>query len=201
MVFLRSPILAEPAHIVRSRGVTLRQPLMADYAAWAETRAMSRDHLTPWEPAWNRDEVSRLAFRRRLRLYQREQRDDQTYAFFLIRDQDERLLGGLTLSNVRRGVSQAASLGYWLGRAHIGQGYMTRAVQAIIPFAFDELHLHRLEAACLPHNAASIAVLHRCGFTQEGLARRYLKIDGRWQDHLLFAIVSDDPRQPEDRSR
>lgn len=201
MAFLRSPIVAEPQHIVSGQGITLRQPAMVDYQAWAELRTRSREHLTPWEPQWSRDELGRSAFRRRLRLYQREQREDQTFAFFLFRDSDNTLLGGLTLSNVRRGVTQAATLGYWLGLPHVGQGYMRRGVSAIIPFAFDELRLHRLEAACLPRNTASIAVLERNGFQHEGLARRYLKIDGHWQDHVLFALLADDPHPVEVTSR
>ena len=97
------------------------------------------------------------------------------------------MLGALTLSNVRRGVAQMATLGYWIGAPFARQGYMTDALQALLPFAFDHLHLHRVEAACLPRNDASIALLRRAGFEQEGLARSYLKINGAWQDHLLFA--------------
>jgi len=197
MAFLRSPIISEPQYIVRGEGITLRQPAMLDYPAWAELRARSRDHLAPWEPQWSRDELARSAYRRRLRLYQREQRDDLTYAFFLFRDGDDVLLGGLTFSNVRRGVTQAATLGYWIGLPFTGKGFMQRAVRSIVPFAFDELRLHRLEAACLPHNAPSIAVLERNGFQPEGIARRYLKIDGRWQDHALYSLLADDARGEE----
>jgi [ribosomal protein S5]-alanine N-acetyltransferase len=142
--------------------------------------------------------LSRSAYRRRLRHYQREIKDDLGYAFLIFRDGDTALLGGLTLSNVRRGVTQAASLGYWIGAPHAHRGIMSAAVQAILPFVFDELKLHRLEAACLSHNEGSIRVLQRCGFQPEGLARKYLKIDGQWRDHALFAIVADDPRTRED---
>jgi ribosomal-protein-alanine N-acetyltransferase len=199
MAFLRSPLTTELLPIVRGRGVWLRPPQMTDYPAWAELRALSREHLTPWEPEWARDELARSSYRRRVRYYQREMREDQSYAFLLFRDPGETLLGGLTLSNVRRGVTQAASLGYWLGRPHLGRGYMTEAVRSLSAFAFDELRLHRIEAACLPANTPSIAVLERNGFVSEGLARRYLKIDGRWQDHVLLALLSDDPRIAEAR--
>jgi len=165
---------------------------MHDYVAWAEVRQRSRDHLVPWEPAWARDELTRPAFRRRVRHYQRELREDLGYAFFIFDDRDDALIGGLTLSNVRRGVTQAAALGYWLGAPYVRRGYMTESVSAVATFAFDKLRLHRLEAACLPHNAASIGVLERSGFLREGRARRYLKINGVWQDHLLFARLSDD---------
>lgn len=193
MAFLRSGIGSEWLPIVRARRLHLRSPMMGDYSAWAELRAASREHLVPWEPQWSRDELTRHAFRRRIRHYQRELKDDLGYAFFIIRDRDEALIGGLTMSNVRRGVTQSAAVGYWLGRAYVGQGYMTEAVRSAATFAFEELKLHRLEAACLPHNRASIQVLERNGFQREGLARRYLKIDGMWQDHLLFALLSEDP--------
>jgi ribosomal-protein-alanine N-acetyltransferase len=198
MAFLRSGLVGDFVPIVRGRGLWLRPPLPSDYAAWAELRSRSREHLRPWEPRWAHDELSRSAFRRRIRSYQRDLREDLGYAFLIFAAGDDQLLGGLTLGNVRRGITQAAAIGYWLGLPYVGRGYMTEAVRALIPFAFDELKLHRIEAACLPHNHASICVLERNGFQHEGLARRYLKIDGRWQDHLLFALLSEDPRPSPD---
>jgi ribosomal-protein-alanine N-acetyltransferase len=194
MAFLRSGLVGDLVPIVHGRGVWLRPPATNDYAAWAELRSRSREHLRRWEPQWSHDELSRSAFRRRIRYYQRDLREDLGYAFFIFAADSDNLLGGLTLSNVRRGITQAAAVGYWLGRPYVGHGFMTEAVRALIPFAFDELKLHRLEAACLPHNLASIRVLERNGFQREGLARRYLKIDGSWQDHVLFALLCDDPR-------
>lgn len=194
MAFLRSGLISDLQPFIQGRGVHMRPPAMSDYGDWAELRNRSRDHLMPWEPQWTRDELSRAAFRRRLRHYHREMKEDLGYAFLIFRSGDSALLGGLTLSNVRRGVTQAASLGYWIGAPFAGRGHMSMAVAAVVPYVFDELKLHRLEAACLPHNRASIGVLRGCGFQQEGLARRYLRIDGVWQDHLLFAMLSDDPR-------
>jgi [ribosomal protein S5]-alanine N-acetyltransferase len=194
MAFLRSGIGSEGLPLLRAQRLYLRAPQMSDYGPWAELRAVSRDHLVPWEPQWSRDELTRQAFRRRIRHYQRELKEDLGYAFFIFRYDDDALLGGVTMSNVRRGVTQSAAIGYWLGRPHAGSGYMTEALRSIVGFGFDEVGLHRLEAACLPHNRTSIRVLERNGFQREGLARRYLKIDGVWQDHVLFALVSDDPR-------
>jgi ribosomal-protein-alanine N-acetyltransferase len=165
---------------------------MGDYGAWAELRAMSRAHLTIWEPQWSRDELTRSAFRRRLRQYQRELREDQGYAFFILRASDATLIGGLSISNVRRGVAQAASIGYWIGAPHAGNGYMTDALRAVLPFTFATLALNRLEAACQPNNGPSRRVLEKVGFRREGLARRYLKINGAWQDHDLYALLHDD---------
>lgn len=193
MAFSRS-ILPDVDVEVRGREVYLRQPVMGDYAAWAELRALSRQHLTVWEPLWTRDELTRSAFRRRLRQYQREMREDQGYAFLIFREAGATLLGGLTISNVRRGVAQSASVGYWMGLPHVRGGHMTDALRAVVPFAFGTLGLHRLEAACLPHNASSARVLEKSGFRREGTARRYLKINDVWQDHDLYALLNDDAR-------
>ena len=99
------------------------------------------------------------------------------------------LLGGITLGGVRRGVSQSGTLGYWMGAPHAGKRRMTRAVATTVEFAFSKLRLHRVEAACIPDNAPSIALLERNGFQREGYAREYLKIDGAWRYHVLFALV------------
>lgn len=193
MAFLRpSRSISDQHTIIRGAGVGLRPFLASDYGAWAELRTLSREHLAPWEPIWARDELSRSAFRRRLRHYARESRDDLGYAFGIFKENDQVLIGGLTLSNVRRGVTQAAALGYWLGRPHVGQGYMTAAVRAVLPYAFFGLKLHRIEAASMPSNIRSIRVLEDCGFIQEGLARRYLKINGVWEDHVLFSRLAED---------
>ena len=194
MAFLRPSPIVDPDIEIRGNRVFLRHPVMQDYGSWAELRALSRAHLTPWEPLWARDELSRSNFRRRLRQYNREMRDDLGYAYLIFREADARLIGGLNLSNVRRGVAQAASVGYWMGVTFADQGLMTDAVRAIVPFACDVLRLNWLEAACLPSNAPSQRVLDKAGFTREGRARRYLKINGQWQDHDLFAILHDDPR-------
>jgi len=191
MAFLRAGHASEWA-VVQGRGLWLRPPLGSDYVAWAELRAMSRAHLVPWEPSWPRDDLTKSAYRRRVKHYQREARDDLGYAFLVFEAETDRLMGGVTLSNVRRGVTQSAMLGYWLGLPFVGKGHMTAAVNAILPHAFETLRLHRLEAAAQPSNHRSIGVLRRSGFVEEGLARRYLKINGAWQDHIVFAILTED---------
>ena len=167
---------------------------MSDYAAWAELRAKSRDFLTPWEPRWSSSELARASFRRRIRHYHRDVREDVAYPFFVFSTRDNQLMGGLTLSNVRRGVSQACTLGYWVGLPYARMGHMTASLRAVVPFVFDTLGLHRIEASCLPANVASMRLLEKLGFRREGLARRYLMINGQWQDHLLYALLEDNPR-------
>jgi [ribosomal protein S5]-alanine N-acetyltransferase len=197
MAFFRSVSLSEPVPVIDGDGVMLRAPVMGDYAEWAALRELSRAFLTPWEPTWPADDLTRAAFRRRLRRYAEDMRADQSYALFIFRADDSALVGGLTLANVRRGVAQSGSLGYWIGLPFARRGYMLAAVRALIPFAFGALRLHRLEAACIPTNAASIGLLENAGFAREGYAREYLCINGLWQDHLLFARLKDDPpRRP-----
>ncbi len=183
----------EPSSITGER-VYLRYPRLADHEDWAHLRGRSRAFLKPWEPSWTPDELTRESFRLRLRRYQRSVREDTSYAYFVFRKDDSRLIGGCTLTNLRRGVTQCCSLGYWIGEPYASQGLMTDAVRAVVSHAFSQIGLHRIEAACLPHNDPSRKLLQRVGFRQEGYARRYLKIDGQWRDHLLFAIVEDDPR-------
>jgi ribosomal-protein-alanine N-acetyltransferase len=194
MAFLRSVPPAFVPAAIRGGRVVLRLPAMGDYAQWAQLRAESRDFLTRWEPIWPADDLTKVAFRRRIRRYLREVRSGSGYPFFVFSPDGETLYGGLTLSQVQRGVTQSASLGYWMGARHAGKGLMSAAVRAVLGFAFDGLHLNRVEAACLPTNAASIRLLEKVGFTREGYARRYLCIDGRWQDHLLYGMVRDDKR-------
>ena len=179
--------------MLQGNGVFLRYPQISDYSPWAALRHESRDFLAPWEPTWAADELSRAAFRRRIRRYQREIRGDLAYPFFVFRTSDNALMGGCTLSNVRRGVTQSAALGYWIGERYSRHGHMHAALTAVLPFVFHVLALHRLEAACIPENKASRALLLKVGFREEGRARRYLQINGEWRDHVLFALLEDDP--------
>jgi len=191
MAFFRTINFSEPLPSIVGEGVVLRTPQMTDYNDWAALRERSREFLTPWEPTWPADDLSRSAFRRRIRRYAEDLRSDQGYAFLIIRNSDDAIVGGLTLANIRRGVAQAGSLGYWMGLPFARYGYMTAAVRAVIPFAFSTLRLHRLEAACIPSNAGSIRLLENTGFVREGYAREYLCINGIWQDHLLYGRLKD----------
>ena len=193
MALFRLGAANEAANFIRGDGVYLRPGEMSDYVEWAALRETSRAFLTPWEPIWPADDLTRAAFRRRLKRHAEEIERDESYPFLIFRETDDALIGGLTLSQIRRGVAQASTLGYWMGEPYSGQGYMSRAVRATVVFAFATLRLHRVEAACLPHNIASIRLLERVGFKREGYARSYLRINGIWQDHVLFALVETDP--------
>ena len=175
---------------VEGEGVWLRPPRAADFAEWRELRAQSRAFLQPWEPTWPADDLSRAAFRRRLLAYARDREAGLAYTFFVLRTADDALTGGITLSNIRRGVAQMGSIGYWCGRPFARQGLTLGAVRAVSDFAFRSLGLHRLEAACIPENAPSRSLLQKEGFQEEGFARAYLKINGVWRDHVLFGLVT-----------
>ena len=174
--------------------VVLRPPARTDEKQWIAIREESRDFLEFWEPTWPSDATTPAAFRRRLKKFTADWREGATYAFLIFRREGEALLGGITLSNVRRGVAQSASVGYWMGKPHARNGYMAEAIQLTLDFSFDTLGLHRVEAACLPSNTPSRNLLLKSGFVQEGFARRYLRINGTWQDHVSFAILRTDRR-------
>jgi ribosomal-protein-alanine N-acetyltransferase len=175
---------------VEGEGVVLRPPKASDYTSWSELRRGSRDFLQPWEPTWPQDDLSRPAFRRRLMAYQRDMDLGHGYAFLVFRRHDGELVGGITLSNIRRGVAQMGQIGYWVGKPFTRQGHTLAAVHAVVGFSLGRLGLHRLEAACIPENEASRRLLLKAGFELEGRASAYLKINGDWRDHLLFGLVA-----------
>jgi ribosomal-protein-alanine N-acetyltransferase len=201
VAFLRSTHPYEDIEVIRGPVLTLRQPAVADYAEWAELRALSRAHLTPWEPTWAHDDLSRSMYRRRLRAYANDIRDDASYPYFIFSNESGELMGGITLANVRRGSAQMASLGYWMGTPHAGRGHMKQAVATLLPVAFGAIRLHRIEAATMLANIASRRVLEAAGFEQEGISRAYLKINGRWEDHILYARLAAGKTDPAPQGR
>jgi ribosomal-protein-alanine N-acetyltransferase len=178
--------------VIQGQGVYLRYPRIADYHQWSALRGESREFLSKWEPVWAEDELTRGAFRRRIKRYQKETRLDSAYVFFVFRKSDDQLMGGCTLSNVRRGVTQCCALGYWIGARFARQGFMHDALAALVPFVFKTLGMHRIEAACVPENGPSRNLLAKLGFREEGLARKYLLINSVWADHILFGLLEDE---------
>ena len=181
-----TPVLLGP-------NVTLRAPRPSDYMAWRTLRRESRDFLKPWEPRWSEADLSHRVFASRMKRGREEAKAGTDYSFFIfVRDEGRELLvGGLTLSNIRRRAAQFVTLGYWMGREYAGRGLMTEAVGVVLPFVFDTLGLHRIHAAFLPSNAASRRVLEKNGFKEEGFAENYLQIDGKWCDHVLFGLTRE----------
>lgn len=188
-------MLARKRHLrLETERLTLRLPRHADYRSWAALRDASHAFLTPWEPTWAPDHLSRKSFTGRVYWSQRALGQGSAVPLFIFRRADEVLLGAITLDNIRRGPAQAATLGYWIGEVHARQGYMREAIGAVVHHAFRELDLSRVEAACLPENAASRGVLEKAGFKYEGVAQSYLQIAGRWRNHVLYAHLRHDRR-------
>ncbi len=183
---------AAPLPVLQTERLELRIPQSDDFGEWVRLRRESHEFLRPWEPAWPRDHLSHRAFRRRVRWARLEAEGGRAFSFLIFTRKPDRMVGGITLSNIRRGPSQCGTLGYWVGREHAQRGYMTEATEAVVAYAFDELRLTRLEAACLEENVASRALLAACGFHFEGVARSYLEVDDVVRDHMLFARVVGD---------
>ena len=179
---------------IETERLTLRQPLLTDYRDWSSLRELSADFLTPWEPQWARDHLSRKGFANRVYWSQRSISGGSALPLFILRREDETLVGAITLDNIRRGPAQAGTLGYWIGQPYARHGYMGEALRAVVHHAFERMDLSRLEAACLPENTPSRGLLESCGFKYEGVAQSYLQIAGRWRTHVLYAALRSDRR-------
>ncbi len=186
-------IRKKAVRIVTER-LVLRLPEHSDYRSWASLRSASTEFLTPWEPSWATDHLTRKSFTNRVYWAQRSAKSDSAIPVFLERREDGVLLGAITLDNIRRGPSQAGTLGYWIGAVHARKGYMQEAILALVHYSFTNLDLSRIEAACLPENTASRGVLEKSGFKYEGVAQSYLQINGRWRNHVLYANLRGDRR-------
>lgn len=173
--------------------VMLRPPQMRDYKLWATVREANRLHLKPYEPTWGEQALSESFYSSRLNKQKNDWLADQSYAFLIFTGEGRNIIGGVNINHVARGAAQQGTLGYWLDKSHEGQGYMTESLVQIINFARDGLRLHRLHAATLPFNHRSRELLERLGFDEEGYARSYVQIDGKWADHVLYGYVLTDP--------
>jgi [ribosomal protein S5]-alanine N-acetyltransferase len=172
--------------------VRLRPLTVADAPALLELRRRNEDFLAPREPRRPVDYLTLAAQESELREVAANRVADRGYAFGIVHR--DKLVGRIALNNIVRGVFQNAYLGYFVGQEHNGQGIATDAVRAVVAHAFDDLALHRVQAAVMLDNPGSMRVLEKSGFRREGVARRYLQIDGRWVDHVLFGVTVEDPR-------
>jgi ribosomal-protein-alanine N-acetyltransferase len=191
MLWLRTS--RDPTPILHGERVFLRAPQAADYREWRDLRQTSRTFLKPFEPRWTEADLARQVYNARLKRGREEAVRGTDFSFFIFQSVHGRndLVGGITLSNVRRRAAQFVTLGYWMGEQFAGMGLMTEAVSVALPFVFNTLGLHRVQAACLPHNMASRRVLEKNGFREEGFAENYLQIDGKWADHVLFGLTKE----------
>lgn len=172
--------------------VELRQPRWADFEDWATLRRNSRDFLKPWEPDWSEAHLTRNSYKVRLASYHRMIEQGTGYPFHIFAGAGLRLVGACNITQVQQAPAQSAKLGYWVGEEHARQGFARAAVRAAIKFCFEDLGLHRVEAAVQGNNTPSINLLNAVGFQHEGTARAFLKINGRWRDHDIYSRLSSD---------
>jgi [ribosomal protein S5]-alanine N-acetyltransferase len=190
LAFLRIPAVGQERLRLEGEGVYLRAPAKGDYNAWAEVREASRAWLVPWEPQWRVDELSRAYYYWRLQGWQHDAKLGLASPFFMFRATDDALVGGINVSNIRRGVAQDCTIGYWIGQPYARQGFTRNGVKAVVGHAFEGLGLHRVQAACIPSNFRSRGLLTSIGFREEGYAKEYLRINDIWQDHVLYAKLA-----------
>jgi len=174
--------------------LSLRLPEHRDFREWAKLRHESKAFLSPWEPIWAADHLSRASFTNRVYWSQRAVKNGNAVPLFVFHKEAGQLVGAITLDNIRRGPSQVGTIGYWVGQQYARQGFMSEAIIAMVAHAFADLDLSRVESACLPDNLASRGVLEKAGFKYEGVAQSYIQINGRWRNHVLYAALRDDRR-------
>ena len=174
--------------------LSLRLPEHRDFREWAKLRHQSRAFLSPWEPIWAADHLSRASFTNRVYWSQRAVKNGNAVPLFVFHKEAGQLVGAITLDNIRRGPSQMGTIGYWVGQQYARQGFMSEAIIAMVAHAFGALDLSRVESACLPDNVASRGVLEKAGFKYEGVAQSYIQINGRWRNHVLYAALRGDRR-------
>jgi [ribosomal protein S5]-alanine N-acetyltransferase len=184
----------QPTPRLYGRRVMLRPLGPTDFAAWREVRVRNEDWLVPWEPQRQNTMPDptrdRSAFEARCSARDRERAADHAYPFGVFVDQQ--FAGEVNLNNVTRGALQSATVGYWIDRARAGHSYIAEAVVVLSRFAFEQLQLHRLEICIVPRNTNSRRVMEKLRYRNEGIAERYLEINGTWEDHVRYAITAEE---------
>ena len=184
----------QPVSRLYGKRVMLRPLTPADFPEWREVRVRNEDWLVPWEPqrpASTPDPTrNRAAFESRCSARERERSADHAYPFGVFIDQ--RLAGEININNVVRGALQCGTIGYWIDQTRAGHGYIAEAVVVLARFAFEELHLHRLEICIVPRNTNSRRVMEKLAIRDEGVALRFLEINGTWEDHVRYAITLEE---------
>jgi [ribosomal protein S5]-alanine N-acetyltransferase len=182
--------------VLRGQRVELRPLKSDDWEAWREVRIRSRSWLEPWEPLAEpgaSDPVTDPeAFKARCGAWERQTQFDAAYGFGIFVRKGGPFIGEVSLGSVQRGPFQSANVGYWIGEEHAGQGFMPEAVAVLLRFAFEDLGLHRIEAAIVPRNARSRRVAEKLGMREEGTSERFLQIRGVWEDHVRYAITTEE---------
>lgn len=182
-----------PSLELTGRRLTLRSLTPDDYPAWYEVRTRCRDWLVPWEPRPKGAPLpaeDRGSFAARCAIRDRETQLGSGYGFGIF--VGGRFAGEVTLSSIQRGPFQCGYIGYWIDQALAGNGYVPEAVVMALHFAFEAIDLHRVEISIIPRNRASLRVVEKLELRMEGVAERFLEIDGVWEDHARFAITAEE---------
>lgn len=195
-----TPADTDSLGVLKGRRVLLRPLNLNDFEEWREVRRRCADWLTKWEPMvrpGQPDTVEdRQAFSARCSMRSREMQLGTSYGFGIF--VDDAFSGEINLNSVHRGAQQSAYVGYWMDQRNAGRGYMPESVVVLMGFAFDRLNLHRLQISIIPRNHASLRVVEKLGLRDEGVAERYLEINGVWEDHRRFAITAEEWEQRRD---
>jgi len=174
--------------------IMMRPLTPGDFAQWTEVRVRNEEWLVPWEPTRSTRLAdptrSREAFSARCAARDRERQAGTAYGFGIY--VDHALAGEVNINNVVRGALQSGTIGYWIDRDRAGRGYTAEGVAVLTRFAFEELHLHRLEICIVPRNTNSRRVMEKLRYREEGIALRYLEINGTWEDHMRFGITAEE---------
>lgn len=193
---MRTPGRHEPSELpaqLVGRRVVLRPLRAEDYTEWREVRSRCRDWLLKWEPrpaGSPYPSEDRASFTARCAMRERERQLGTGYGFGIF--VGDRFTGEVNLSAVQRGAFQNGYVGYWIDEAMAGNGYVPEACLVLFRFAFEQLNLHRLQVSIVPRNRPSRQVARKLGLRGEGVALRYLEIDGRWEDHVRYAITAEE---------
>jgi ribosomal-protein-alanine N-acetyltransferase len=182
---------------IQTERLVLRLPTLDDAGEIAAYYRQNRDHLQPWSPRWPPEVLTQEFWREQVPLRRADHADGTAVALFLFEKRaPTRVIGNLSLTQIMRGAAQRCTIGYGLAAQAQGYGFMVEAVRGAVRYAFHDLRLHRVTASYLPRNRRSARVLQRAGFQVEGYARDYLRIAGRWEDHIIVAITNPDWDRP-----
>ncbi|MCS1352590.1 GNAT family N-acetyltransferase [Mechercharimyces sp. CAU 1602] len=177
--------------MISSHPLILRPLKLSDAPALYDLRLRNQVFFAPYEPI-RPESFTLIGIEQELRQGMLRTQSDQGYSFGIFLSHPGTLIGRINLSNVVRGAWQNCTIGYYIDHEAQGNGYMTTAVRSTVQFAFQKLHLHRVQAAIMPHNIASLRVIEKVGFRHEGLSKRYLHINGSWQDHEIYALTREE---------
>ncbi len=178
-------ILETQRLILKSLGPDLSEPLL-------QFRIRNKDFFRPWSPAYAEDYFTIEYTSKNAAFIEAETESRRTIKFVLFKKEDQtNIIGSVSLSNIIMGPFKSCFMGYRIDEAENNKGFATEAIREVIRYGFEELGLHRIEANIIPRNAASIRIADKTGFTYEGLSKKYLKINGVWEDHMHYAILNE----------